>query len=93
MATKKMAEVIKRDGKYFVSVSTPLGTTDVQHPTTFEPDYQEEIGPFDTEAEAKKKLKQTEDVLRGRGELWIPKKPGAKSERKDSKKGQKKLFS
>lgn len=92
MAMKKMAEVAERGGKYFVSVYTPLGKTDVQHPTTFEPDYHDEIGPFDTEAEAKMKLKQTEDDLRGRGELWIPKKPGSKSERKDSKKGQKKLF-
>ena len=93
---KLMVNVVERGGKYYVSVHTPMGTPDVQHPTTFEPDYQDEIGPFDTEAEAKKKLKQTEDDLRGRGELWIPKKPGAKSKRgakrKDSKKGQKKLF-
>lgn len=92
MAMKKMAEVVERGGKYFVSVYTPLGKTDVQHPTTFEPDYQDEIGPFDNEAEAKKQLKTTQDDLRKRGELWIPKKPGAKAKGKENKKGQKKLF-
>jgi len=69
-APKLVAEVVKRDGKYFVSVYTPLRTPDVEHPTTFEPDFQDEIGPFDSEEEAKVQLKRTEDDLRKRGQLW-----------------------
>ena len=93
MTTKLIASVVKRGEKYFVSVQTPMGTPDVQYPTTFQPDYEDEIGPFDTETEANKQLERTQDDLRKRGELWMPKQPGAKSKGKESKKGQKKLFS
>ncbi len=70
MQPKLIAEVVKRDGKYFVWVYTPLGTPDVEHPTTFEPDFQDQVGPFDSEEEAKDQLKRTEDDLRKRGQLW-----------------------
>jgi len=36
---KLVAEIIKKDGKHFVPVYTPLGKPDVEHPTTFEPDF------------------------------------------------------
>jgi hypothetical protein len=87
MQPKLIAQVVKRDGKYFVSVSTPMGTPDVQHPTTFDPDFQDEIGPFDSEEEANKQFRQVEDTLRQRGQLWEvrssgKKKKGAKGNRK-----------
>lgn len=72
VALKYETGLIKRDGKYFVSVSTPLGTPNVEEPTTFEPDDQYEIGPFDTEEAAKKQQRETEDQLRKQGKLWIP---------------------
>jgi len=88
---KLIAEVVKREGKYFVSVSTPMGKPDVEHPTTFEPDFQEENGPFDSEEVAKEQLRQVEDRLRQRGQLWErkvtvkKKKAGAKPKRTGSR--------
>ena len=70
MKPKLVAQIVVRNGKYFVFVSTPLGMPDVQSPTTFEPDFQENVGPFDSEEEAKVRLSQIEDALRLRGQLW-----------------------
>jgi len=93
---KYVTNLVKRGGKHFVSVYTPLGVTDVEHPTTFEPDDQYEIGPFDSEQEAKKQQTKTEDELRKHGKLWIPThefkaKKKAKEKRKNEIK-QKPLF-
>jgi hypothetical protein len=70
MQRKLLAQINIRNGKYFVSVSTPLGKTDVDYPTTFEPDFQDEVGPFNTEDEANEKLRETRENLRKQGQLW-----------------------
>jgi len=69
---KFSAQVTQKDGKYFVYVSTPLGETDVEHPTTFQPDIEDYIGPFDSDEEAKKQLVKTEAQLRKSGQLLVP---------------------
>src|SRR5258708_2421214 len=69
-ASKRGAEVVKRDGKYFVSVVTALGSPDVEHPTAFEAGLQGEVGPFYFQEKAKEQVKQVEDNLRKRGQLW-----------------------
>ncbi len=61
MKPKFVAEVIKRDGKHFVSVPTPLGT-DIEHPATFDPDIHHEAGPFESEEDANARLIQVEDT-------------------------------
>jgi hypothetical protein len=91
---KFVVGLIEKGGNHFVSVQTPLGKPDVQYPTTFEPDYEHEVGPFDTKEEAQSQLKKTEDELRKRGELWIPrtefkakKKAKAKTQTKTKQRG------
>ncbi len=69
MKPKFVAEVIERDGKYFVSVTTPLGA-DIERPATFDPNIHDEAGPFDFEEDAKTRLMEIEDNLRLRGQLW-----------------------
>jgi hypothetical protein len=66
---KFSASVTQKDGKYFVYVSTPLGETNVEEPTTFQPDIEDYIGPYDSEEEAKKQLVKTEAQLRSKGQL------------------------
>jgi hypothetical protein len=66
MKPKFVAEIINKDGRYFVSVSTPIGT-DIEHAATFDPDIQDEAGPFDSEEAANVRLMQIEDALRLRG--------------------------
>jgi hypothetical protein len=69
MKPKFVAEIINKDGRYFVSVSTPMGT-DIEHAATFDPNIQDEAGPFDSEEEATVRLIHIEDTLRMRGQLW-----------------------
>lgn len=72
MKLKYVTDVVKRDGKYFVSVYTPLGPTNVDAPTSFQPDDENEVGPFDSEGEAEKEQKGIEAELNKNGQRWMP---------------------
>ena len=71
MKLKYVTDVVKRDGKYFVSVYTPLGPTNVDEPTSFQPDDEHEVGPFDSEEKAKKEQKAIEANLNKNGQRWM----------------------
>jgi len=55
-----------------VSVYPPLGPTNVDEATSFQPDYENEVGPFDSEEEAKKEQKGIEAELNKNGQRWMP---------------------
>jgi hypothetical protein len=69
MQRRLVAQIDVKGGKYFVSLYTPLRKRDVDSPTTFEPDFQDELGPFDTEDEANEKLREIRETLRKQGQL------------------------
>lgn len=59
MKPKKFsASVLTRAGKFYGYKATAIGKADVQQPTTFQPDFDEEQGPFGTEEQANARMKR-----------------------------------